>query len=321
VREKEEILDSTSFQELLQSGDAQWLDSDAKHKDAKLLGIRSEQARALWPCKAKTFTPKALYDECEWLLTIIEQHKSDRVTWVRPISHIVMRPPDLKAVCDACTSWGVGGHSWSLRYYYQISWFDIDPVIWLWLTNRIGPGKFEGDLDINVLEYVGFVLTFAAAIVASQDPEFAFGYPPVILISGDNKAANRWATGHIKSDSPVARAVAKIICCLLRSSKISLKTEHRQGILNTFADKLSRDDIQNWIDAYKSANTSDLRLDLQVPESSTQTRSLRRFHPSPDLLRALSTCIKTPNTVDFQKLNLRNLGHLSHDSNISFDLS
>jgi hypothetical protein len=37
-------------------------------------------------------------------------------------------PPDLKAVCDACTSWGAGGHSWSLRYYYQITWYEIYPV-------------------------------------------------------------------------------------------------------------------------------------------------------------------------------------------------
>jgi hypothetical protein len=89
--------DSPSFQELLQSGDAQRLYSEAKYKDAKLLGIRSEQAHALWRCQAKPFTPKALHDECEWLLTIIEQHKTDRTTLGRPRSATSLCAPRLES--------------------------------------------------------------------------------------------------------------------------------------------------------------------------------------------------------------------------------
>lgn len=62
-----------------------------------------------------------------------------------------MRTPDGCLRQDASTSWGMGGGSGDLKFWFQISWCDLSANIWHQIQQR--------RLHINVLE-------LAAAVVA-----------------------------------------------------------------------------------------------------------------------------------------------------------
>ena len=69
-----------------------------------------------------------VHEQAEWLLEIFDQHLQDNVTWSRPLSHIIDKPPEVNVTQDASSKWGVGGHSANLRFYYQIAWTVFGPI-------------------------------------------------------------------------------------------------------------------------------------------------------------------------------------------------
>jgi hypothetical protein len=66
----------------------------AGDKDAKLIGLKSEYAKALWKCQEKTWLPQAAHDQATYLVDLIDHHLKGRYRWFRPISHLVRRKED-----------------------------------------------------------------------------------------------------------------------------------------------------------------------------------------------------------------------------------
>jgi hypothetical protein len=318
------IAKSRHFQAILAEKNEAWLEVDSSRKEAKLLGLQSKLARILWRCEEKTFIPANVHRECEWIRQIIQEHYNDGTTWTRPISHIVRRKADWEAYQDASTKWGMGGHSPDLRYYWQISWHQLGQCIVDKIAETLNKGK-DDDIHINWLEYAATVINYAATIVSAQEPQHRLAWAPKALFHGDNTTANRVAKkGTIRSDSTIARAVARVHGGLQRCCNIATDSDHIAGIKNEFADALSRGTVATWLTKITTMSTNDriVFFHLQTKDQLTCTVSYRQFLPSQELLSAISTAILQPNRVALLPiLNATRLGRLLPASNISTSLS
>jgi hypothetical protein len=256
---------SSHFQALLAEKNEAWLTATAGQKDAKVIGLQSELARILWRCKEKTWIPGDVHRECEWLRGIIAKHRKDGTTWTRPLSHIVKRNPDWVAYQDASSNWGMGGHSPDLCFYWHVSWEQLGPAIVSKKTLNQGG---DADAHINWLEYAAATINFAAVIVASKEPEHKLPYPPMALLNGDNTTANRVGNkGTVRSNSHMARAVARVHGGLQWCCDIGMSTDFIAGILHTF------------ICRPKTSRHTNLAIGNSCRVSSSCPKSLPRYWP------------------------------------------
>jgi hypothetical protein len=83
------LIHTQHFDALLNKPFASWLEPTARQRDAKLLGLKSEYARALWRCKQSTWIPKAAHDQAAYLVKLIDKDLQGKCRWYKPISHIV----------------------------------------------------------------------------------------------------------------------------------------------------------------------------------------------------------------------------------------
>jgi hypothetical protein len=92
------------FDALISEPSTSWLEPTAGDKDAKLAGLKSEYAKALWRCQEKTWMPQAELDQAAYLVNLINHHLKGRYHWFRPISHIVRRKEDQLQYQDASSA-------------------------------------------------------------------------------------------------------------------------------------------------------------------------------------------------------------------------
>jgi hypothetical protein len=149
---------SKHFQAILAETHHVWLEADGGSKDAKLLGLRSKQARPLWRCEALTFIPNVIHTQAKWLFAIIDEHLRNGISWTQPISHIVQRNADWKVIEDASSSFGTGGHAPVLRFFFQVSWADFGPAVVDKIRNTLNKGGVT-DMHINWMEYIASLLS------------------------------------------------------------------------------------------------------------------------------------------------------------------
>jgi hypothetical protein len=94
-RNSHRLIGTKHFDALLNEPSASWLEPTAGQRNAKLLGLKSEYARALWCCKQSTWIPKAAHeDQAAYLVELIDKHLRGKCRWYKPISHIVQRKED-----------------------------------------------------------------------------------------------------------------------------------------------------------------------------------------------------------------------------------
>jgi hypothetical protein len=172
------LIKTKHFQSLLQERSEAWLEPSSGAKDAKLLGIQSKQARALWQSKEQTFTPTPAHQMAEWLIAVINEHLETGLEWRRPISQVVRRECDWQAYQDASTSWGIGGHSPSLFFFWQMSWSEFGQEVVNFIRTTLNKGS-DTDAHINWFEYLAAVVNYCATIVASQETRFHLPFPPL----------------------------------------------------------------------------------------------------------------------------------------------
>jgi hypothetical protein len=187
--------------------------------------------------------------------------------------------------------------------------------------NQRGPKH----IHINWLEFAAIVVNYAGAIVTTRHDKAEPPFPPMLQLYGDNKTGNKVAgKGTVKSDSEIARAVSRVLSNIQQQTTFGLTCPHVEGKNNDFADDLSRGVDRVWLGKFRSYTTEQLThcLHPQAPARSTSTVCYRRYHPSPELLLALTTAIYEPRRVTVSlRLRIRNLGRLSLDSNITTTLS
>lgn len=317
----ERLIKTKHFQALLQERSEAWLEPSSGDKDAKLLGIQSRQSRALWQCKEQTFTPAPAHQMAEWLIAVINEHLATGLAWRRPISQVVRRECDWNAFQDASTSWGIGGHSPDLFYFWQMAWLEFGPEVVAFILATLNKGS-DTDAHINWFEYLAAVVNYCAVIVASQEERFQLPFPPVVCLHGDNMTSNKVTKkGLARTDSYICNALARIHASIQRQARIGIDTAYVNTKINKFADDLSRDYLESWRDELLTLTNEELITYSFLPSQTSNVigriKRYRRFRLHPELIALLSKAVLTPTKVDLlPKTNLKNLGQLYEDSNI-----
>jgi hypothetical protein len=152
-------------------------------------------------------------------------------------------------------------------------------------------------LQINCLEFVVVILQLAATITwleitppAQAAVFFPHGVPflPVLSTGSDNQVAKGWANKGFTS-SPAGQQLLVIYTDILRDHKIGHDVFYIPGEDNTVADDISRptDDPSDTLLSDFSA------LLLQTYQRNPFLQTYSSFHPSPELLRRISSGLYT----------------------------
>ena len=117
--------------------------------------------------------------------------------------------------------------------------------------------------------------------------------------------------------------LTKILAFMMKNCDVEMDVEHIAGILNFFANVISRCLPAKTLDPlFKCkcpSNTGALSC-LQVPSSVTEI-SFKRFLPSAEMLSAISSTMLLRSTPTSLATNPKQWGRCIPDNNISFDFS
>jgi hypothetical protein len=80
------LIRTKHFDALLNEDTKTWLKCTAGQRDAKLLGLKNDYARALWRCKQSTWIPKAAHNQAACLVEFKKIHLQGKQRWFRPIA-------------------------------------------------------------------------------------------------------------------------------------------------------------------------------------------------------------------------------------------
>ena len=174
---------SKHFQSLLGEKDEGWLDPNTK-KFAKRIFHNRSITSLVWRQKVHAFITNNIREEIQYLLEQCKEHLNGTKRWERQLSHIVKRVLDGRIRQDACTSWGMGGYSADLGFWWQIKWSD--------LSDEVSQLIIDGKISINVLELAAVVTNFfATALHFKQNPTKG-GWHPKVYCQGDNSSSVGW---------------------------------------------------------------------------------------------------------------------------------
>ena len=292
--------------------------------EAKQLGISKETAKLLWAANAPVETTAVIFDELEWILQIIREHKDDQLTWAKPFSHIVGNFETTKAWQDASLEYGIGGFCPGLNYYFSIPWEKISPIIKETFLNGKGKEHELGLTSINVCESIAELVQFAAEITAYLDPKYSLPCPPKVHNAGDNTSANTWADGKARDPSAKTRRLCKLRVAMARKSQVGSMHSYINTKDNWFADRLSRecaDQTRAFLEQQTSNKLAHLLCPFQTKNNSGTKMFLRNFQPSQHLLSLICTALWNSEEVLFPSVNINDLGRFAADKSSSISLS
>eukprot|EP00984_Skeletonema_dohrnii_P032689 scaffold27225_cov80-Skeletonema_dohrnii-CCMP3373.AAC.3 len=224
---------------------------------------------------------------------------SSEISFRTPIAHLVPRDPTGTAWGDSSLD-AAGGFSSDCKFWWYLEWSAEIKAS----TLRFHKNNSGGNLiSINVLEYASVIINYAAMSFYFQhhhDPANPF---PVALLYADNVAAEIWAMKGCKR-SDKGRALGRLLCALMLNNPLGLSTARVSTHNNTIADEISR---------LKKEQDS-LKFFCSLVESYPQLRGCSRFHPSQELLSAITEALLTGKLVDpleVNKIVLRNPGSIT----------
>ena len=234
-------------------------------------------AKMVWHSDTESYIIPTMAKELALITHILKHPQLYR--WEAPIAHLVPRTPDFLSWGDSSLT-AAGGFSTDLKFWWFLEW----PAEIQSRNIKVSKKNRTGEIiSINVLEYATAIITYAAATVAFAEmkakKETTLTHP-VLLNRIDNTSADTW-TMKACTSSVQAKALARILSSIMINNPIGLNSEHLAGVLNIIADKLSRD-LKTNTESFDFA-----KLQQEHPE----LRNCRRFHPSVELLSALSNAV------------------------------
>jgi hypothetical protein len=236
----------------------------------------SAAARALWRCKGTNFITTPMRYALRWLTWILlDKHA---YFWETPISHLIPRAPDRVIEFDSSLD-GAGGISLTNCFLWRLS---FPPEIVARTLRHCAGGPTL--IDINLLEFVALVISYAATLVDLDTTPGNQHQPPVLLAKGDNTTSLSWLRRKTANRSPPAKALAHILATLAARGQVSVNAEHIAGVTNVMADYLSRYD--GWCAANPGPD-SHAAFWHRFHEKFPQAQHCRLFRPSPKLLSLL----------------------------------
>ena len=251
----------------------------------------SQVAKKKHGCDQLYRIPQSMKDEIAYITKIIAD---DSIELSTPIGHIVDRDPAYEQGADSCKKSG-GGWCIDLFFWWFLDYPD-DIVQRAYLENN----KSGQLISINVLEMVCVIVNLAAAIYACWHDQIDLSTHPVILDWCDSKSATCWTNTRCKS-SMLGRALGRIFCGLLMSTKLGIQAEWLPSALNKIADDISRLKMQG-DGTYKY---SQLLIDHPC------LRTCRQFQPSDTLLGMIWDVLRNsalPDPLILRKLKPETLG-------------
>lgn len=174
--------------------------------------------------------PVTLHQEIALIRNILED-KSIRLE--TPIGHIVPRDGTYKAAADACKRAG-GGWSICLRFWWHQEW--LEEIV---RRARLPNNKSGQLISINVLEMACVIINYAAAIYACHVDNISLDAYPVLANDCDSASACAWVNTKCK-ESLIGRALGRLFCGFVMSTKLGIKAEWISTTVNKIADEISR---------------------------------------------------------------------------------
>jgi hypothetical protein len=151
----------------------------------------------------------------ERILVLIEEHLSGIHRWKTRISHIVEREYDEHMRLDACTNWGMGGHSADFGLWRQIKWSELGAVIVI--------ASRDGSLHVNVLELTAAMVQFFGGILGVNGKHLP--WRPKLGDTGDNTTSICWYY-KFSNPNPVARSLMGILAEGRKFSSVNMDISH-----------------------------------------------------------------------------------------------
>jgi hypothetical protein len=142
-------------------------------------------------------------------------------------------------------------------------------------------------ISINVLEYAGMLINYAAATHYYRSHPDAGDPFPKVLFFADNTAAESWMLKGCNS-SWSGRALGRLQCAMMLGNSVGIDTTRVSTHDNVIADKISR------IKRETHSTSHFLRITQEYPE----LRGCRRFHPSADLILHITDAMSLKRLVD-----------------------
>ena len=196
--------------------------------------------------------------------------------WSRPIGLLIPRDPHFTLLSDASTK-GLGGFSFELKFQWRLSsdFFTISHT----------DSTASTDPHINILEFIGIIITIYLALLRLQDRSIQATLAPsdghILLALADNTSALSWMRHATRSHSPPVRNLALFLTHLLFYANTifpcNFPCNHIRGIYNIQADALSRPELHpTYNDVFTAC--SDLRI-------------LPAYRLPQKLIRMLNSCL------------------------------
>jgi hypothetical protein len=165
--------------------------------------------------KEATIVTSAIKAEVDWLRHEAMRCLKGETEWSTPISHLVDRQPDHTAYSDAYLKYGMGGYCHTLECWWQINWEELHPDIRKQIDDYVRQRFHEkckkSVVHINPLKFSAQIITYMMCIVVLQQDAYAI--PPwgaVVLLRGDNKAANAWSESYSVKNY-IGRALTRLL--------------------------------------------------------------------------------------------------------------
>ena len=212
------------------------------------------------------------------------------------------------------SAWGMGGYSAQLDYWWQLNWAELNKALRTLFKNR--------KISINVGELAAIIINYAAAVVAINQKQIMPEHQPRVLCGGDNTTSGQWYY-KFSNPNPSAQRLTKIIAHIMKNCKVGLDIEYVKGLLNYFADALSRGEPTRTIHTkfkskypHNNAACSCLQVTQLVMELT-----LNWFLPLQKLCLSILSALLRPNTSITLSQDPEQWEHFVSKWNILFNFS
>jgi hypothetical protein len=240
----------------------------------------SEAATRVHSSPRPHFINKTLREE---ICLLVSTMKSRDVRFSTPIGHLVRREPSSRAWSDSCL-YAAGGYSVDMGFWWYIKWPDEVRMRTLTFVRSNEHGQL---VSINVLEYAGMLINYAAASHFYQHfPDTSDPFPKVLFFA-DNTAAESWMLKGCNS-SWIGRALGRLQCAMMIGNAVGIDTTRVSTHDNVRADKISR----------IKRETNSMSHFLHIVQEYPELRGCRRFQPSAELISHVMDAILLKKLVD-----------------------
>ena len=208
---------------------------------------------------------------------------------------MIKRDPTFTCHSDSCLT-GSGGWSTDLKFIWYICWSN---KVYTRTKKFIQNNNDDQLISINVLEFVGVIMNYCAALVAIAMDNFDLDPWPVLLAMCDNTSAVNWVT-HACMKSRIGRALGRFFCALLINSRLGINSRWLSTYENFIADEISR--LKKEMLESNPTNPHPIVDYKCLLQEHSVLRTCRRFVPSEELISMLDSLLLTGNCPSLEKI-------------------